>query len=91
MPKAIDVAYVVYQVDDLDRMEAFMHDFGLVTADKRPDQLFPNTDEGRTQIRPMPKSGKLSLPTSSVSVAKVRVSAPRGGAPQDPPVRRPGR
>lgn len=39
MPKAIDVAYVVYQVDDLDRMEAFMHDFGLVTADKRPDQL----------------------------------------------------
>lgn len=32
MPKALDVAYVVYQVTDLDRMEAFMHDFGLVTA-----------------------------------------------------------
>jgi len=39
MPRAIDVAYVVYQVDDLDRMETFMRDFGLHTADKRPHQL----------------------------------------------------
>jgi hypothetical protein len=40
MPKAIDVAYVVYQVTDLDRMESFMQDFGLVTAEKRSDALF---------------------------------------------------
>jgi len=40
MPKAIDVAYVVYQVNDLDRMESFMQDFGLVTAEKRSDALF---------------------------------------------------
>ncbi|HYD75408.1 VOC family protein [Ramlibacter sp.] len=39
MPKAIDTAYVVYQVRDLDRMESFMHDFGLVTAQRGPDQL----------------------------------------------------
>lgn len=40
MPKAIDVAYVVYQVTDLDRMESFMQDFGLVTAEKRSEALF---------------------------------------------------
>ncbi|WBY00238.1 VOC family protein [Ramlibacter tataouinensis] len=39
MPKAIDVAYVIYQVDDLDRMETFMHDFGLVTAQRNAGQL----------------------------------------------------
>ena len=36
MPKAIDVAHVVYQVTDLDRMETFMQDFGLVAAERRP-------------------------------------------------------
>lgn len=40
MPTAIDVAYVVYQVTDLDRMESFMQEFGLVTAEKRGDALF---------------------------------------------------
>lgn len=39
MPKAIDVAHVVYQVSDLDHMERFMHDFGLVTAARTPEQL----------------------------------------------------
>lgn len=39
MPKAIDIAYVIYQVNDLDLMESFMHDFGLVTAERRADQL----------------------------------------------------
>lgn len=39
MPKAIDVAHVVYQVADLDRMEHFMHDFGLATASRTPDLL----------------------------------------------------
>jgi catechol 2,3-dioxygenase-like lactoylglutathione lyase family enzyme len=39
MPKAIDTAYVVYQVDDLDRMEGFMRDFGLVTASRSADLL----------------------------------------------------
>jgi len=39
MPKAIDVAWVVYEAPDLDKMEAFLCDFGLVTADKRADQL----------------------------------------------------
>lgn len=39
MPKAIDVAYVVYQVDDLDRMQSFLHDFGLVTAQRTDQQL----------------------------------------------------
>src|SRR3989338_6630547 len=40
MPTAIDVAYVVYQATDLDRMESFMQDFGLVTAEKRGDALY---------------------------------------------------
>lgn len=40
MPKAIDVAHVVYQVRDLDRMESFMHDFGLVTARRSEDALY---------------------------------------------------
>jgi hypothetical protein len=39
MPKAIDVAYVVYQVDDLDRMQSFLQDFGLVTAQRTEQQL----------------------------------------------------
>lgn len=39
MPKAIDTAYVVYQVDDLDRMQNFMQDFGLVTASRTDDLL----------------------------------------------------
>jgi catechol 2,3-dioxygenase-like lactoylglutathione lyase family enzyme len=40
MPKAVELAYVVYQVPDLDKMEQFMHDFGLLTAEKRGDVLF---------------------------------------------------
>jgi catechol 2,3-dioxygenase-like lactoylglutathione lyase family enzyme len=40
MPKAMDLAYVVYQVTDLDKIEEFMHDFGLTTAEKHPDVLF---------------------------------------------------
>lgn len=40
MPKAIDLAYVVYQATDLDLMESFMTDFGLVTAERRGDTLF---------------------------------------------------
>jgi catechol 2,3-dioxygenase-like lactoylglutathione lyase family enzyme len=39
MPKAIDIAYVVYQVKDLDRMQSFMEDFGLVTAARSAEQL----------------------------------------------------
>ena len=39
MPTAIDLAYVIYQAPDLDRMEDFMHDFGLLTAEKRDDAL----------------------------------------------------
>jgi catechol 2,3-dioxygenase-like lactoylglutathione lyase family enzyme len=39
MPKAIETAYVVYQVNDLERMESFMHDFGLVTASRSAEQL----------------------------------------------------
>ncbi|WP_027555778.1 VOC family protein [Bradyrhizobium sp. Cp5.3] len=40
MPKAIDLAYVTYQATDLGLMEEFMHDFGLVTAERRNDLLF---------------------------------------------------
>lgn len=40
MPRAIDLSHVVYQVTDLDRMESFLRDFGLVTAEKRQDVLF---------------------------------------------------
>jgi hypothetical protein len=40
MPKALDVAYVVYQVPDLDRMESFMQDFGLVTTERRDHALY---------------------------------------------------
>jgi catechol 2,3-dioxygenase-like lactoylglutathione lyase family enzyme len=40
MPKAIDLAYVVYQAPDLDQMERFMNDFGLLTAEKTNDALF---------------------------------------------------
>lgn len=39
MPKAIDVAYVVYQVTDLDRMQHFLEDFGLVVAQRDEDVL----------------------------------------------------
>lgn len=39
MPKAIDVAYVIYQVNDLDRMQQFLQDFGLVTAQRTDTQL----------------------------------------------------
>ena len=40
MPKAVDVAYVEYQVADLDRMESFMHDFGLLTVCRDDDVLY---------------------------------------------------
>ena len=40
MPRAADIAYVSYQVTDLDRMEAFLADFGLVRAARTPDALF---------------------------------------------------
>lgn len=40
MPRAVDVAHVVYQATDLDRMQAFMEDFGLVVAERRRDALF---------------------------------------------------
>lgn len=40
MPKAVDVAYVVYQVTDVDRMESFLRDFGLVRAERRDDMLY---------------------------------------------------
>ena len=39
MPQALDVAHVIYQVPDLDRMESFMRDFGLVTAARTDDAL----------------------------------------------------
>jgi len=36
----VDVSYVIYQVDDLDRMQKFMQDFGLVTAGRDTDRLY---------------------------------------------------
>ena len=43
MPRAVDLSYVVYQVTDLDLMETFMNDFGLVTAGKSANTLFLRT------------------------------------------------
>jgi len=40
MPKALDVAYVLYQVPDLDKMESFMTDFGLTRAARTADALY---------------------------------------------------
>jgi len=40
MPIAVDVAYVVYQVTDLDRMESFLADFGLVRAARTANALY---------------------------------------------------
>jgi catechol 2,3-dioxygenase-like lactoylglutathione lyase family enzyme len=40
MARAADIAYVSYQVTDLDRMEAFLTDFGLARAARTPDALF---------------------------------------------------
>ena len=40
MARAADIAYVSYQVTDLDRMEAFLTDFGLVRTARTPDALF---------------------------------------------------
>lgn len=40
MPKAMEIAYVVYDATDLDRMEVFMRDFGLVTAQRTDDVLY---------------------------------------------------
>ncbi len=37
-----------------------------------PSIVDEDEEDGRTQIRPMPKGGKLSLPTSSVSIASVK-------------------
>jgi len=40
MPRAVDVAYVVYQVTDLGPMESFLRDFGLVPAVKDGAALY---------------------------------------------------
>ncbi len=39
MPRAVDLAYVRYQVPDLDKMQTFMEDFGLITAKRTDDVL----------------------------------------------------
>lgn len=38
--KATDVSYVIYQVTDLGKMEAFLRDFGLVTSGRSADALY---------------------------------------------------
>lgn len=40
MPKAIEISYVVYETTELDRMEGFLRDFGLVTAQRTDDTLY---------------------------------------------------
>ncbi len=40
MPKALDIAYATYQVTDLELMETFLADFGLVRADRSADSLY---------------------------------------------------
>jgi catechol 2,3-dioxygenase-like lactoylglutathione lyase family enzyme len=40
MIKAQDIAYVSFRVPDIDRMEAFLTDFGMIRADKTKDRLF---------------------------------------------------
>lgn len=40
MARAADIAYVTYQVPDLERMEAFLADFGLVRAARTPEALY---------------------------------------------------
>jgi len=40
MIKVKDVAYVRFGAPDLDRMERFLHDFGLVTTAREEDRLF---------------------------------------------------
>ena len=34
MPQGIEISYVVYDSTDLEQTEAFMQDFGLVTAER---------------------------------------------------------
>ena len=38
--KALDIAYATYQVTDLELMETFLADFGLVRADRSADSLY---------------------------------------------------
>jgi len=38
--RAKDIAYVTYQVTDLDRAESFLHDFGLVRSARTEDALY---------------------------------------------------
>ncbi|MGE0315419.1 MAG: VOC family protein [Lautropia sp.] len=39
MPKAIDIAHVVYECTDLDRMQVFLEDFGMLTGRRDAGQL----------------------------------------------------
>lgn len=38
--RGVDVSYVIYQATDLDRMQTFMEDFGLVTAGRDSGRLY---------------------------------------------------
>ncbi len=40
MPKAVDVSHVIYQATDLDRMESFLRDFGLVRGGREDGVLY---------------------------------------------------
>ena len=40
MIKVQDIIYVAHRVPDLDRMEAFLTDFGMVKSERRGDRLF---------------------------------------------------
>jgi catechol 2,3-dioxygenase-like lactoylglutathione lyase family enzyme len=95
MPKAIDLAYVMYQVTELDRMESFLTDFGLVPVARLNGALYMRgtgpspyihvTVAGATNrfvggaLRMRSRDDLLALAKLSQSSEVEEVSAPGGG------------
>lgn len=39
MPKAVEIAHVIYECTDLDKLQQFLLDFGMLIAERTPEQL----------------------------------------------------
>ena len=62
MIKVIDVAYPILQVPSLNKQEAFLKDFGLVTTKKTSTELYMHC---LLYTSPSPRDGRISRMPSS--------------------------
>ncbi len=82
MVKAQDILYVAHRVPDLDRMEQFLTDFGMVKAERRDDRLFMRGSGTRPFIHMTEKGdpGFVACGFAAASMADLEAVAGKNGA-----------